>query len=35
MTSFLEDINAHYENSAKVKKTIEGILRKDEVVIFE
>lgn len=35
LTNFLEMINVHYEDVSKVKKSIELILRKDEVLIFE
>ena len=35
LTGFLEKINAQYEEISKVKKSIELILRKDEVQIFE
>lgn len=35
LTKFLESLNQHYEEIGKVKKSIESILRKDEVLIFE
>jgi hypothetical protein len=35
LTNFLETINEQHEEASRVKKTVENILRKDEVLIFE
>jgi len=35
LTSFLETINSNYEEANKIKRTVEHVVKKDEVLILE